>query len=599
MSDILVMTARFPEVNLEKAFDETGFLKEDRTVFKNEKGSYIFGFSAKDSFFKYKDEYLILNDGSIYNKKEVIAELIEKGVSIKPTASDAEVILYAYVTFGKTFIEKLNGDFAFVIYDTVLDKIEVYRDRIGNKSVCYSVTPDFICLSTSINYVASIIPSSKEYDELAIQYYFRLGYMPSPHTVYKDIKKVGAGSVVRFAKGTVKSEKYWKVEDQIKKEVLSDEATAKEQLHVLIRESVKSRLDGIDKPGVFLSGGIDSSTMASIAQSLSKKPIHTFSIGFKDHVCNESEHAKEISNHLGTIHKKFMITAKDVKDLVLQIPKWYGEPYADASALPTYLAAQLAKQDVDVILTGDGGDEQFMGYGMYTWADRLYALKNARGILKCALRMSPNLNHKRASEYFNYDNVESIPTHIFSVEQGFFTAKQLKSHFQFKEDFVPLSFPKTERTLKVSETQALFDLRYYLPGELTIKVERALKQWDLGARAPLLDYNLLKWSLNLDEKLKRKNGTAKYLLKQVLYDYVPEALFDRPKWGFGIPLYEWLRGELKPYLDAYVNKEVLENYPFYNVEEVLKLKAEFLKGNDSLAVKMWTIMMFNIWEKSA
>jgi len=217
--------------------------------------------------------------------------------------------------------------------------------------------------------------------------------------------------------------------------------------------------------------------------------------------------------------------------------------------------------------------------------------------LKKGLSFSSKLNSQRASQYFDFKEDEHLPSHIFSVDQGLYSAKNLKKHFVFADEYSPLLLGKTSRFLLVSEKQSFYDLKYYLPGDLLTKVDRATMQNGVEARVPLLDHRLVEFSLNLDEKLKRKNGESKYLLKQVLYEYLPKELFDRPKWGFGIPLNLWLSNELKPLLDQYVNQSVLEKFAFYKVDEILELKKQYLEGKTFLFNQLWLIIMFNMWEE--
>lgn len=538
--------------------------------------------------------YTLVYNGELYNFKEIKETLENDGVSFS-TASDTEVILESFIKWGPKCVNHFNGMFAFAIWNEEKEELFIFRDRLGIKPLYYAWDEKTLYFASELKAIAPFV-NKEDWDEKAIQHYFRLGYIPAPHTIYRSVRKLEEGSYIQLNKSDFLIKKYWELEENIQKEMISNENDAKVQYYDLLKSSVEMRLQSDVPFGVFLSGGIDSSTVAAVAQSVSEEPISTFSIGFEEASFSESEYAKKVANHLGTKHYEFILSHKDIQELIPQMPSWYDEPFADASALPTYLVSKMASEKVKMVLTGDGGDEQFMGYGMYTWADRLTTLKTLKWILIKGLSFSPKINNQRASQYFDYKDDEHLASHIFSVDQGLFSAKSLRRHFVFNDEYAPLLLGKTNRRLLVSESQSFYDLKYYLPGDLLTKVDRATMQNGLEARVPLLDHRLVEFTLNLDEKLKRKNGEAKYLLKQVLYDYLPKELFDRPKWGFGIPLNLWLSKELKPLLDKYVNSEVLEKYAFYNVKEILKLKEQYLEGKTYLFNQLWLIIMFNMWD---
>src|SRR5690554_719360 len=541
--------------------------------------------AANQPMYSSCENYSLVYNGELYNYKALRAQLEQEGHDFK-TTSDTEVVLYAFMTWGPKCVEKFNGMFAFALWNENTEQLFLFRDRLGIKPLFYSWDDETFYFSSELKAIAPYIDRTK-WDEKAIQHYFRLGYIPSPHTIYAAVRKLEEGSYLQLDKAELTIHKYWILEEKVSKSTLTNESEAKKLYHKLLKESVKSRLQSDVPFGVFLSGGIDSSAIAAVAQSLSDQPISTFSIGFEEASFNESQYAKQVAEQLGTKHHEFTLTHREVQDLIAEIPSWYDEPFADASALPTFLVSKMASEKVKMVLTGDGGDEQFMGYGMYTWADRLKTLKTLRWFINKGLSLSPKVNHQRASHYFDFKEDEAMPTHIFSVDQGFYNAKQLQKHFLFTETYAPLILGKTKRSLWTSEIQSFHDLKYYLPGDLLSKVDRATMQNNLEARVPLLDHRLVEFSLNLNEKLKRKNGKNKYLLQQVLYEYVPASFFERPKWGFGIPINLWLKNELKPLLDEYINRSVLEEFPFYKVDEILQLKEAYLNGKTYLFNQLW------------
>jgi asparagine synthase (glutamine-hydrolysing) len=404
-----------------------------------------------------------------------------------------------------------------------------------------------------------------------------------------------SGSYGILDKNSFKIDTYWTLKDKIKPEVLNDETEAKKQLKDLLISSVKYRLISDVPYGTFLSGGIDSSVVTAIAQSVSEAPLNTFSISFDDQKHNEAEFAKKVANYLGTNHHELKATEKDAQDLFPRILDAYDEPMADSSALPTMLVSKLARKHVTMALSGDGGDELFMGYGMYTWAQRLNNsfAKNFKNPLRLIAHTLP-YKHTKVKNLTNYQYTKNIKSHIFSQEQMLFSESELYTYLN--KDFLTAvevneNYFNLKRKLSAKEEQAFFDMNYYLKDDLLVKVDRASMQFALEVRVPLLDYRIVEFALNLSEKLKYKDGAQKYLLKQILYDYVPKEYFDRPKWGFSIPLVKWLKNDLAYLIDEYLSEEKLKKTGVLKVEMVNNLVTKFRKGNDFEYNKIWQLIV--------
>lgn len=539
--------------------------------------------------------YTIVFNGELYNFEALREELKTHDCQFS-TASDTEVVLNAFIQWGNECVNHFNGMFAFAVWDEKEAELYLFRDRLGIKPLYYIRTDEVFAFASEIK---ALLPLAKDlsWNNEAAHHFFRLGYIPEPQTIYKHIHKFPKGNAAYISENNFEVKPYWNINEKFKESNVTDFSIAKNEYHKTLRESIKLRLKSDVPFGVFLSGGIDSSTVAAIAQSQTKDKINTFSIGFKESKFNESEYAKKVADHLGTNHHEYTLSHKDAQELIEKIPSWYSEPFADTSAIPTYLVSKMASESVKMVLTGDGGDEQFMGYGMYDWAARLSKpmIKSLKSPIAFALSNSGKLRLKRASEYFRFEKQSALHTHIFSVDQYFYSERETKQFFQFDEVYNELKIQKVARKLSPRENQALFDLNYYLTDDLLTKVDRATMLNGVEARVPLLDHNLIECSLNIDESLKVNKGESKLLLKEILYEYVPKEFFNRPKWGFGIPLEKWLSDELKPLLDKYVNQEMLEKVGIYNVSEILKLKGEFLKGKSYLYNKLWLVIAFNIW----
>jgi asparagine synthase (glutamine-hydrolysing) len=540
--------------------------------------------------------FVMVFNGEIYNFKE----LAEKHGIKEGLSSDSKVILELFVKLGKDFVLELNGMFALAIYDIREEKLWLFRDRVGIKPLYFYWNNENLIFASelkAIKTLSSDFPLSVS--KKAISNYLRLGYIPEPLSIYKEVRKFPSASIMSITKKGYQIEKYWDLASKIdKKNQLSDEKEAKKQLDELLQSSINYRLMSDVPFGTFLSGGIDSSTVTAIAQSVNEKPVNTFSIGFKESSYNEAVFAKKIANYLGTNHHEFMVSYNEAIENFDQIIKAYDEPFADSSAIPTMLVSKLAKQHVSMTLSGDGGDEQFFGYGMYTWAKRLdNPLVDAFGKpLRFAFSKSNN-RHKRASAMFGHEDKSTRPSHIFSNEQSFFSDKELVDVLKYK-NYSKLELDETAGSklgLDAQENQAFFDMNYYLKDDLLVKVDRASMQYALETRVPLLDHRMLEFSVNLAPELKIKDGQTKYLLKEVLYDYVPKEYFDRPKWGFSIPIRYWLQKELKHLPEKYLSTEVLEKHGVFKVAAVKEIERRYFAGEDFLFNRIWSIIMLNQW----
>ena len=544
-------------------------------------------------------EYAIAFNGEVYNYEELRNSLIQEHSVVFTTQSDTEVLLNAFKYWGKDAVKKLNGMFAFAVYDYKHQTLWLFRDRVGIKPLYYYWDGSIFAFGSELK---SLLPLQQDVGEFkesreALVHYFRLGYIPAPLTRYHGVKKFPAGSYARVNESGLEIHTYWELNKQVKSEVISDERQAKAELHTLIQSSIDYRLKSDVPFGAFLSGGIDSSLVAAVAQDRSAQQLNTFSIGFQEAKYNEGHYAAAVAKHIGSNHHAFEVSYKEAMELVGELPRMFDEPFADSSAIPTYLVSKLAKMEVKMALSGDGGDEQFMGYGMYNWAKRLNhpLVKMAGGLLHFGFKNSKNNRYQRAAELFRRKDVGHLPAHIFSVEQYFFSQAELNQLLLLpEENDISLSLPKTARSLSPKGQQALFDLHHYLPDDLLVKVDRASMQHGLEVRVPLLDHRIVELSLNLDDRLKVKGGVTKYLLKEVLYDYVPKELFDRPKWGFSIPLEKWLQKELRYLIEDYLSPQAMASSGVFNPSYVEQLKDRFLKGESYLYNKLWLLIVFQM-----
>lgn len=553
--------------------------------------------AANQPMYAADDRYVIIFNGEVYNFQEIAPEL---DVKLK-TTSDTEVILEAFVKWGPDFVHRLNGMFAFAIYDKQEQQFFLYRDRMGIKPVYYYYDGQRFAFSSELKslvklpFLAGKLTINKE----AVSQFLYLGYIPRPNSIYAEIKKMDSGSYMVLDQQGLETINYWQLTDQVQAEVLRDEAAAKKQLKDLVLSSVKYRMISDVPFGTFLSGGIDSSLVTAAATQVADKPVKTFSIGFKDGKYNEAQFARSVSQHLKTDHHEFTVTEKEALDWVDKLTSIYDEPFADSSAIPTLLVSELSRQHVTMTLSGDGGDELFLGYGMYQWANRLQNpfLRFFKAPVAAALSRMGN-RYERAAHVFRYPQTSRLKSHIFSQEQYLFSEVEISRLLSSAYAAYPAiqeSWDLPNRELTPMEEQAFFDLHYYLQDDLLVKVDRATMTHSLETRVPLLDYRIVEFALNLSPELKVKNGVAKYLLKQVLYDFVPQEIFARPKWGFSVPLGSWLKGDLKYLMEDYLNEKTVTTLGVVKYAEVARLKKLFLDGKDYLYNRVWLLIVLHKW----
>jgi asparagine synthase (glutamine-hydrolysing) len=551
------------------------------------------------------NRFVMVYNGEVYNFKEIAEEIrkFRPDVVFK-TSSDTEIILEAFSLWRENIGNMLNGMFAIAIYDKDSGSLYLFRDRLGIKPIYFYWDDQDFFFASELKAIKALKGTiSLELNEQAIPYFFHLGFIPEPQSIYKKVYKFPAGNYMKLSKHGFELNAFWDPASKITKEVLTNEVKAKQQLKDLVISSVKYRMISDVPFGTFLSGGIDSSLVTAVAQSISNEPVKTFSIGLNEAAYNESRFAEDVAKYLKTDHHTFIVSQQDALNLVDELDGIYDEPYADTSAIPTLMVSKLARKHVTMTLSGDGGDELFMGYGAHLWAQRLSNPLLAGFRLPIGLSLDLGNNRtKRVSNLFKSYSENNFQSNIFSQEQNFFYEKELPLILEKTANAGVKYFPELKdlkRSLTPAEMQAMFDFTVYLKDDLLVKVDRASMKHSLEARVPLLDYRIVEFAFNLDEKLKLKGKTSKYLLKEVLYDFVPRQYFDRPKKGFSVPMHQWLRKDLKIYAEKYVNKKMCEQYglvKWHYAEHVLN---QFYKNNiDYFYNRLWLIICLHKYMES-
>jgi asparagine synthase (glutamine-hydrolysing) len=538
-----------------------------------------------------KDAYEIVFNGEIYNYLDIKEELLHKGYEFK-TNSDTEVILLGYREYGEKILEKLNGMFAFVIYNPKSNSFFGTRDRLGKKPFYYykkNDTFEFASQLKQISYEKDLVVDKK-----SEKLYFRYGYVPEPYTIYEDVYKLEAGHSFTYdlTNNKFAKKQYWDIstEENYIKDSYKD---IKKELKSLLIDSVEQRLHSDVPVGVFLSGGVDSSLVASIVAKELNQEIDTFSIKFSDSEFDESNYAKEIASLLGTKHHTLECKPEDMIKLIENLPEYYDEPYNDSSSLAMMILSRETRKFVTVALSGDGGDELFWGYNNYFRMKKvsyLYKLpKFARRIMASFLNNSSNYRLRRIADGLKIDNLEELFLYsgrLFNFNKLFNT-----KNITCQNEYSKYLYNKKNIFERISD----YDIKTYMNGDIFTKVDRATMAYSLEARTPLVDYRIVEMSQKIPFEYKYKNGEGKYILKDILYDYLPKELFNRPKSGFTVPLKNWFRNELKEYVYKTLCNENLEKIDDINIEYVNEMIENHMNGSENNYHQIWTLITYIKW----
>jgi asparagine synthase (glutamine-hydrolysing) len=549
----------------------------------------------------------VVYNGEVYNFKEIRAEL-EKFNYTFESDSDTEVILKAYHKWGIKAVDKFNGMFAISIYDKENEKLVFIRDRAGVKPFYYYWENDLFLFASELKSFYEHDDFKKDIDLDSVALFLQMGYVPQPHSIFKNTYKLKAGHYLELDIKTSKLEvkKYWDVIDfynMPKLNISEDEAIV--QTEELLKSSFEYRMVSDVPVGVFLSGGYDSSVVTALLQHGRKEKLKTFTIGFYEEKYNEAHHAKKVSEYLGTEHTEYYCTQKEAIDIIPTLSEFYDEPFADVSAVPTILVSKIAKEKVTVSLSADGGDEIFGGYNKYMSNLekqsqimsnlKIFGNKNlnniARYVQNSGLRKDAFFENKVAKLCFE-DSIElqklipyfSTPVSNEKLIKGY-QYKKMKTSFDDIE--------KLDNSLDSFDKMFAIDYKTYMIDDVLHKVDRATMSVSLEGREPLLDHRIIEFVSRLPSDVKIKNADKKWLLKQITHKYLPKEIMDRPKMGFGIPVDEWLKNELKDYVEEYLS---LENESVLDGKELENIKRLFFLGRVNYQL-VWNILIFQMWYK--
>ena len=567
--------------------------------------------------------YVMVYNGEIYNTEELRQKLASANIAWRGH-SDTEVIVECIAHWGvRETVKRLIGMFAIALWDRNANKLTLVRDRLGIKPLYWSRYDGNIGFASEVKGLLAGNAISREVNHSGLEAYLRFGYVPSGHSIYAHAKMLKPGHILEITGHDQASEfAYWSVEDAVLNGQThawsGDDQSAIDALEDLLRDAVSRRMVADVPLGAFLSGGIDSSTIVALMQSVSDRPVKTFSVGFEDAAFNEAAFAGEVARHLKTDHTELYVTPKDALDLVPKLSETYDEPFFDSSAIPTYLISALTRKEVTVALSGDGGDETFGGYTRYLWARQL---SKAAGSIPFGASMVARMLTMLSPE--QWDNlVGLVPGNIGTSAIGdkihkaapllaikddldryhallslFDTDKLMGRRDGRKKIRVPGEKFCRNRNLDYVSSMQVMDTMMYMVDDVLTKVDRASMANSLEVRVPFIDHRVIEFGWRLPAHLKLNGSVGKYAVRQILYKYVPRELIDRPKTGFGVPLAQWLRGPLREWMGDHLANDALYNDLGLDRRYIDRLHQEHMSGRRNWGHQLWTIAMLSDWQQ--
>jgi asparagine synthase (glutamine-hydrolysing) len=569
--------------------------------------------------------FVISFNGEIYNFRELRREL--NGRSHFDGGSDTEVMLAAIEAWGlQGALDRFVGMFAFALWDRAAARLHLVRDRLGKKPLYYGFLGSSFVFASELHAFRAHPAFTGEVDRESLSLLLRHNCIPAPHSIYRGVHKLLPGAILSLGSpesSAVEMGSLWSAKavaaDGLSHPFTGSDEEAADALEDLLRDAVRLRMVSDVPLGAFLSGGIDSSLVVALMQAQSDRPVRTFSIGSPDPGYDEAQYAGAVARHLGTEHTELYVTADDALAVIPRLPTIYDEPFADSSQIPTFLVSELARREVTVTLSGDGGDELFAGYNRHVWGERVW---NALRVVPAPVRQLVAASLGRVSPLSwdrLYDTVEpAVPrglrqqmfgykmnklAGLLSSRSPFDLYSRVASHWMDPSEVVigaaggpePTPLSAQEQQWDFTAQMMYRDLITYLPDDILTKIDRASMAVSLEARVPLLDHRVVEFAWRLPLHMKIRGGQSKWLLRQVLHRHVPRELIERPKAGFGVPIDAWLRGPLRDWAESLLDERRLNQEGYFHPAPIRQKWAEHLSGRSSWQYHLWDVLMFQAW----
>lgn len=558
-------------------------------------------------------QYTIVFNGEIYNYKEIRKELEAEGYQFD-SPSDTAVMLRAFDRWGLDALHKFIGMFSFCLLDQKNETVYLVRDRAGVKPLYYYAHDSTFLFASELKAFHALPSFNKSISYDALNQYFLYGYILAPNTIFQHASKVKPGHYIKYNLKTKEQTeiKYWDVADGFRKPKLNiSESEAITETEKLLKSAFDYRMVADVPVGVFLSGGYDSSTVAALLQKDSTARIKTFTIGFNMTGYDEAKFAKEVANYLGTDHTELYCTEKEAEEILPELPHFYDEPFGDSSAIPTILVSRLAKKQVTVALSADGGDELFGGYKKHHSALQGYkwlsmAPKLLQPSIGTAMSLYPPKLIPFSGKQFRFDHLYRSAASLLKKGVAVEQIMRLSSHHLDKQKLSKLFKEKVQEPASNFDQPdfllqeqldylLLMDYKTYMVDDILVKVDRATMSVSLEGREPFLDHRIAEFVSTLPSNFKIKNGSKKHLLKQITHKYIPKAMMDRPKMGFAIPVEHWFRKDLNSIFSYYLSEERIRKQGIFNYEVLKQIIQKYLEGSDEDFEFLWAMIVFQLW----
>lgn len=594
--------------------DDEGFFFHKNVGLGMRRLSIIDLSTGKQPIYNEDGNVAVILNGEIYNFQQLREQLLAKGHHFT-TRSDTEAIVHLYEEKGEECVHDLRGMFGFAIYDKKAERLMVARDRLGIKPIYYSFDNDKLIFGSELKSLLQDPTLDTEFDYFALNCYFSFMHTIAPDTIFKNVRKLLPGQFLIYENGRLRIEQYWRF--NLNENPRLTEAESREELMDLLRESVKLRLISDVPLGAFLSGGIDSSAIVAIMSQVSDSPVKTFSIGFEAKRYDELDYARQVASLFNTEHHEYVVTP-DATGIIDDLIWYLDEPFADPSAIPTYFVSKIARENVTVVLTGDGGDELFGGYPGYHAEAVLNSYRKIpgfirNGVIQNVLTVLPSTPSARFNE--SKERLKRILKRVeLAPEERFFSRHQVfdlrSKQLLYSDDFVSqlngqfhveervLSYLNPPKEASSIDKMLYLDTQVYLPNDMLVKVDRMSMATSLEAQVPLLDHKLVEFVSTIPWRLKVKGTMGKFILKKTLSELLPQNILYRKKQGFNVPLGEWFRNDLAGLAADFLLDNTSGNHGLLRREHIENILSRHKRGEEDMSFQIWSLIVFEKWCKT-